>query len=85
MNINPETLRQLLADGEIDRASWAGHFLCVPEGRVPSCEDCLDLKNGSCHGDDDPVECFLYGSHARSDGHLLTSPGKDSDRGSGTA
>jgi hypothetical protein len=71
MAYNASTIRNLIEAGEIDRTSWGEHFSNIGENSVPSCTDCLDKKTGKCAGNSDPVECFLYGSHSRSDAVLL--------------
>jgi hypothetical protein len=71
MYSNLNNLKFLLNSGEIDNISWETHFAEVPDTRVPACKDCLDRKNGTCSRDGDPVECFLYGIHAKSNEFLL--------------
>lgn len=71
MNCTIGNLRILLDAGDIDKEKWDLHFGHVPGTIVPTCRDCMDCKNGTCHEEGDPVECFLYGSHSRPDGVLF--------------
>jgi len=81
MSNDLENLKKMLENGDIDKTHWSEHFPDLPDTRVPGCKDCLDLKKGTCRGGEDPVECFLYGSHSRPDGTLLRNEETDPGRG----
>ena len=71
MNGNLSNLKAMLNSGDIDIGNWELHFAGVPSTKVPTCNDCMDKKNGNCSEDGDPIECFLYGIHSKSNTILL--------------
>jgi hypothetical protein len=71
MHYNLRNLQAMLDSGDIDKTTWKMHFPDVPDTMVPTCADCLNLKEGICSGGANPVECFLYGTMSKSDGILL--------------
>ena len=71
MNTNLKNLNAMLNSGDIDKFNWNMHFADVPETIVPTCDDCLDRKNGTCCEMGNPIECFLYGIHSKSNKILL--------------
>jgi hypothetical protein len=75
MNYSAGNLKAMLDSGDIDAISWKIHFAGIPDTVVPTCRDCLDWKNKKCSEAGNPIECFLYGFHSRSNGILLHKPG----------
>ncbi len=52
-------LNEFLNTGRIDPFLWMVYFSSTLDAKIPMCEDCLDFKNRSCPGGQDPVDCFL--------------------------
>lgn len=71
MSQNNYNLNAMLSAGEIDKARWRLLFSTIPDNTTPTCLDYLNRKNGTCHEETTPIECFLYGIQSRADDALL--------------
>ncbi|OPY36442.1 MAG: hypothetical protein A4E35_01981 [Methanoregula sp. PtaU1.Bin051] len=59
MKYTARHIRRFLDEGLIDATLWKNHFPSLLPTQVPSCEDCTELKERTCAGGRDLVECFL--------------------------
>lgn len=59
MKYTARHIRRFLETGKIDPTLWKNHFPAILPSHVPSCEECSELKERTCTGGRDPVECFL--------------------------
>jgi len=68
MKYTARHIQRFLEQGRIDPVLWKNHFPTLLPTQVPSCDDCEDLKNRTCAGGRDPVECFLSAGNESENG-----------------
>jgi len=59
MKYTARHIQRFLETGRIDATLWKNHFPTLLPTQVPTCDDCGELKERTCAGGRDPVECFL--------------------------
>jgi hypothetical protein len=59
MRYTARHVQRFLESGKIDAALWKNHFPAYLPSQVPTCQECSELKERTCAGGRDPVECFL--------------------------
>ena len=59
MKYTARHIQRFLETGRIDATLWKNHFPTLLPTQVPACDDCGELKDRTCAGGRDPVECFL--------------------------
>jgi hypothetical protein len=59
MKYTARHIQRFLETGRIDATLWKNHFPTLLSTQVPTCDDCGELKDRTCAGGRDPVECFL--------------------------
>ena len=59
MKYTARHIQRFLESGRIDATLWKNHFPSLLPTQVPGCDDCGELKDRTCAGGRDPVECFL--------------------------
>ncbi len=59
MKYTARHIQRFLETGRIDATLWKNHFPSLLPTQVPACDDCTELKDRTCAGGRDPVECFL--------------------------
>jgi hypothetical protein len=59
MKYTARHIQRFLETGKIDATLWNNHFPTLLPTQVPGCEECSALKDRTCAGGRDPVECFL--------------------------
>jgi hypothetical protein len=68
MKYTARHIQRFLETGKIDATLWRDHFPTLLPSQVPSCEECEALKDRTCAGGQDPVECFLGKARAADNG-----------------
>jgi len=58
MRYTARHIQRFLETGRIDATLWKNHFPSLLPTQVPACDDCGELKDRTCAGGRDPVECF---------------------------
>jgi hypothetical protein len=59
MKYTARHIQRFLETGKIDPILWKNHFPTLLPSQVPVCGNCSELKDRTCEGDRDPVDCFL--------------------------
>jgi len=59
MKYTARHIQRFLETEKIDATLWKNHFPSLLPSQVPTCEECEALKDRTCAGGQDPVDCFL--------------------------
>ena len=68
MKYTARHIQRFLETGKIDDTLWKNHFPSLLPSQVPTCEECEALKDRTCGGGLDPVDCFLGKARAADPG-----------------